>query len=118
MSTLLKCALTALLSLLAWEVHARDLGQYSHIDPQIKTWVEGLKNQEGVGCCATADGFPAEAEWDMEGNHYRVRIDGEWQDVPPQAVISEPNRLGHATVWYWYRDGKPQIRCFLPGSGS
>jgi hypothetical protein len=77
----------------------------------------------GDGCCDTADGHPAEYEWDIATNGYKVRIDGEWYAVPPNAVIEEPNRLGYATVWYWWSwslDGRKtnHIRCFLPGAGG
>jgi hypothetical protein len=99
-----------LLSVAAADTSARDYGQYRDTDP----------DKTGQGCCATADGYPAEFEWDTAGNHYRVRIEGEWYDVPPEALIEEPNKLGHATVWYWWDwslDGKKthHIRCFLPG---
>ena len=49
--------------------------------------------------------------------HYRVRVDGGWVDVPDEAVISEPNRMGRTMVWP-IRDGVGglYIRCFMPGS--
>jgi hypothetical protein len=31
--------------------------------------------------------------------HYRVRLDGEWVDVPDEAVITEPNRVGRTIAW-------------------
>jgi hypothetical protein len=99
---------------------ARDYGQYRDTDPALRRWIEGLKDKTGHGCCETADGHPAEYEWDMAGNRFRVRIEGEWYTVPAEAVIEGPNKLGYATVWYWTSwelDGKPNfhIRCFLPG---
>jgi len=102
---------------------ARDNGQYSNSDPTLRQWVQGLKDKSGHGCCETADGHPAEFEWDIAGNRYRVRIEGEWYDVPVEAVIEEPNKLGYATVWYWTTwelDGKAtyHIRCFLRGPGG
>ncbi len=108
---------------LATDAAARDNGQYTNVDPAIRKWIEGLKDKTGQGCCATADGHPAEYEWDIAGNHYKVRIEGQWFDVPAEAVIDEPNRLGYATVWYWWTfglDGQKtyHIRCFLPGPGG
>jgi hypothetical protein len=105
------------------DASARDYGQYGNTDPEIKEWVKGLTDKSGQGCCATADGFPAEYDWDTVDSHYRVRIEGEWYDVPAEAVVDGPNRLGHATVWYWWDwsvDGKKthHIRCFLPGPGG
>jgi hypothetical protein len=101
---------------------ARDYGQYSDIDPAIQNWVRGLKDKNGQSCCETADGHPAEYEWDVDTRGYRVLIEGQWYKVPPDAVIEEPNRLGFATVWYWWEwDGGQKIhhiRCFLPGAGG
>jgi hypothetical protein len=99
--------------------HARDNGQYAQVSSEIKKWVEGLTDEKGHGCCATADGFkPEEVEWDMAQNAYRVMIGGEWFNVPDGAVIKESNRIGYAIVWYYTDSGKLFIRCFLPGSGA
>jgi len=51
----------------------------------------------------------------------RVRIEGEWWDVPDEAVIKEPNRAGRTMVWpvYHWAVGAPlrlEIRCFMPGT--
>ena len=98
---------------------ARDNGQYSQVSPEIKRWVEGLTDDKGRGCCATADGFrPEEVEWDMTANAYRVMIDGQWFTVPDGAVIREVNKIGYAIVWYFVDNGAITIRCFLPGSGA
>jgi hypothetical protein len=96
--------------------HAKDDGRYAQ--SPLKDWVKGLKDKNGNGCCDTADGFPADVEWDTEREHYRVRIEGAWYVVPPTAVLTEPNRLGYPMVWYWLQDGVPQIRCFIPGAGG
>jgi hypothetical protein len=92
---------------------ARDDGRYAN-SPH-KDWVKGLKDKNGNGCCDDSDGYPADVEWDTDHNHYRVRIDGLWYVVPPDAVLTEPNRLGYPMVWYWRENGVPQIRCFIPG---
>lgn len=81
---------------------ARDYGQYRDIDPALCQWIEELKDKTGQGCCETADGHPAEYEWDTAGNRYKVRIEGEWYVVPAEAVVEGPNKLGFATVWYWW----------------
>lgn len=97
-------------------------GQYDHIDPEIRNWVKGLKDKKGNGCCDTADGYPAEYDWDMATGRYRVFIEGQWYVVPDDALLDEPNRLGYATVWWFHTwdNGKmtPKIRCFLPGAGG
>lgn len=115
--------MTAVIISIAADAPARDNGQYADVDPAIKEWVKRLTDKSGQGCCATADGFPADYDWNVADNHYRVRIDDEWYDVPPEAVVDGPNRLGHATVWYWWEwdvEGKKvnHIRCFLPGPGG
>jgi hypothetical protein len=106
--------------------HARDRGQYTQVSRDIKAWIERLTDRDGTSCCETADGVrPKEVEWDISGNHYRVKVDGKWLIVPDSAVIKGPNRLGHAVVWLYYNyeleadeSESTQIRCFLPGPGS
>jgi hypothetical protein len=96
----------------------RDLDHHDNVSPEIHAWVNGLKNQTGVSCCATADGWKPEAvEWDFDKHGYRVQIEGKWVDVADEAVIHGPNKLGHAEVWYYHVDGLPKVRCFLPGEG-
>src|SRR4051794_1507771 len=91
--------------------YARDNGPYAQVSSEIKRWVEGLTDQRGRGCCATADGFkPEEVEWDINQNAYRVI------NVPEGAVIKESNKIGYALVWYYTDSGNVFIRCFLPGS--
>ena len=56
-----------------------------------------------------------------EPREYRVKIEGEWVDVPDEALVEVPNRFGSAVVWYswsWTLERKKefQIRCFLPGT--
>jgi len=95
---------------------ARDLDQHDNVLPEIQAWVTGLKNGNGVSCCATADGWKPEAvQWDINKHGYVVQIEGHWVDVDPDAVIHGPNKLGHAEVWYYHVDGMPKVRCFLPG---
>jgi len=54
----------------------------------------------------------------MDGSHYRVKIYGEWLDVPDAAVVKTPNRLGHAVVWTDTSEDAIRARCFLPGPQS
>jgi hypothetical protein len=120
---LLMIALLARVALHTEGALARDYGQYGGVDPAIREWIQGLKDKAGQGCCDTADGHPAEYEWDIASNGYKVRIEGEWYVVPEEAIINGPNKLGYATVWYWWSwelDGRKvnHIRCFLPGPGG
>jgi len=50
--------------------------------------------------------------------HYRVRVGGEWVDVPREAVVDRPKRAYRTMVWPYYKDGYPKARCFMPGSMS
>lgn len=102
------------------EAAARDLdGRYAN--SPLKGWFESLHSGKGP-CCSDADGSAlSDADWEVKGGHYRVRIEGEWWDVPDEAVIKEPNRAGRTMVWpvYYRAFGGPlrlEIRCFMPGT--
>ncbi|QWG25547.1 hypothetical protein KMZ93_12050 [Bradyrhizobium sediminis] len=106
-----------LLSVLASDVGtARDRGQFANANPELKAWFESLKSGKGP-CCSDADGTAiSDADWESRGGHYRVRIEGEWVDVPEEAVITEPNRVGRTMVWPIRGYLGLTIRCFMPGS--
>lgn len=112
----LACALL-LIALAAPSMHARDLdGRYAAQNPELHQWFEGLRSGKGL-CCSDADGNAvSDVDWETSGGHYRVRIDGEWVDVPDEAVITEPNRIGRAMVWPIRGYLGVSIRCFMPGS--
>lgn len=94
--------------------NARDDGRYA--GSPLKPWFDQLRSGKGP-CCSDADGSVlSDADWDTHGGHYRVRLDGEWIDVPEDAVVAGPNRAGRTMVWLMYQDGHPAVRCFIPGS--
>jgi hypothetical protein len=96
--------------------HARDRGQYANANPELKAWFEGLKSGKGP-CCSDADGTAvSDVDWQSGNGHYRVRLDGEWVDVPDEAVITEPNRVCRTMVWPIRGYLGLTIRCFMPGS--
>lgn len=105
--------------LFASPVKARDDGRYAN--SPLHAWFDQLASGRGL-CCSFADGLSiADVDWDTggAGGHYRVRLNGEWIDVPDAAVVTEPNRDGRAFVWpYIDAEGNTQIRCFLPGAGA
>jgi hypothetical protein len=109
---------TVLACMLALPALARDSGQYAQVDPAIREWFNGLRSQNSVPCCSMADGETIlDSDWEIVGDHYRVRIDGKWIDVPREAVITVPNRIGVPVVWpVRYQQGI-YIRCFMPGAG-
>jgi hypothetical protein len=80
-------------------------------------WFDQLASGKGL-CCAKYDGETvADADWDVKGGRYRVRIDSRWIDVPDDALITEPNRDGRTIVWPIRRNGEVvDIRCFMPGA--
>lgn len=93
------------------------------VGSKMHDWFMKLHNGNGSPCCADADGnVVMDADWDTKDGHYRVRLDGNWVDVPDEAVIKEPNLYGPTMVWplhsYGYLSPSSfSIRCFLPGSG-
>jgi hypothetical protein len=104
-----------MLSLAAYPGHARDSdGRYA--GSPLKEWFDGLKSGKGP-CCSDADGTAvSDVDWESGNGHYRVRIEGDWVDVPDEAVITEPNRIGRTMVWPIRGYGGLTIRCFMPGS--
>jgi hypothetical protein len=99
---------------------ARDVdGRYA--DSPLKSWFENLHSSKGP-CCSDADGTAlSDVDWKANDDHYLVRIEGQWWDVPDEAVIREPSRAGRTMVWpVYYRERntllRVDIRCFIPGS--
>ena len=86
------------------------------VNSPLKDWFNGLASEKGP-CCSDADGMTVEdPDWETKKGHYRVRLNGEWVDVPDEAVINAPNRAGRTIVWPLYNNGKlNQIRCFIVG---
>lgn len=110
-SVLLLVALAAPVS------NARDPdGRYAAQNPELHKWFETLRSAKGP-CCSDADGTAvADVDWETSNGHYRVRLDGEWIEVPDEAVITEPNRIGRTMVWPIRGYLGISIRCFMPGS--
>ncbi len=123
----LKLLASVLLAAASFQLgHARDRGQFASSSPEIKAWFEQLRSGKGP-CCSDADGTAiSDADWESKNGHYRVRVPRNgyenqpqgmiWVDVPEEAVISEPNRVGRTMVWPIYGYMGVSIRCFMPGS--
>ncbi|MGY4260593.1 hypothetical protein ACVI1L_007661 [Bradyrhizobium sp. USDA 4516] len=89
-------------------------GRYAN--SPLKEWFDGLRSGKGP-CCSDADGTAvSDVDWESKDGHYRVRLDGAWIDVPDEAVVTEPNRVGRAMVWPIPSYMGVTIRCFMPGS--
>lgn len=96
--------------------YARDNGQWTQVNPDLRGWFDSLRNQRGVQCCSFADGLSIDdPDWDMKDRSYRVRIKGEWIVVPPENLVVSPNKIGRAVVWPYEEGGRTLIRCFIPG---
>ncbi|WP_456739090.1 hypothetical protein [Bradyrhizobium sp. USDA 4471] len=109
-----RLGLAILASLLIGTVQARDDGRYSQ--SPLKSWFDSLKSGKGP-CCSVTDGLAiADPDWESKDGHFRVRIENEWIVVPDDAVLTEPNRAGRATVWPIKGPSGTTIRCFMPGS--
>ena len=84
--------------------------------PELNAWFDSLKSSKGL-CCSFTDGSAvSDVDWESKGGHYRVRLENNWIDVPDDALITEPNRVGRTMVWPQPVDGQIFIRCFMPGS--
>jgi hypothetical protein len=106
----------ALLALTLHSVAARDVGQYAGTSPELKSWFDSLRSGKGP-CCSDADGSAvSDVDWESSSGHYRVRLGGVWFDVPDEAVLTGPNRVGRTMVWPLVGTGGTTIRCFMPGS--
>lgn len=92
---------------------------HDHSRPGLDSWYQGLKSPAGAACCdgPSVDAVHlADVDWESNAGRYRVRIDGQWVDVPPGAVLDVPNRDGRTLVWPGWSDGKRSVRCFMPGA--
>lgn len=86
--------------------------------PDLDDWYHGLHSDAGNWCCEGKEAIHlADIDWESKDGHYRVRVDGQWWDVPEGAVISKPNRDGRPLVWMnGGYGGFTGPRCFMPGS--
>jgi hypothetical protein len=104
-----------MLPLAADRGEARDPdGRYAN--SPLKQWFDSLKSGRGP-CCSDADGSAvSDVDWESKDGRYRDRIEGEWHEVPEDAVVTEPNRVGRTMVWPIKGYLGMSIRCFMPGS--
>ncbi len=90
---------------------------HDHTRPSLDPWFKSLKSRAGAHCCDGSDYTRLEdVDWESRDGRYRVRIDGQWVDVPEDALVDGPNKAGVTMVWPWFKDGRPAGRCFKPGS--
>ena len=116
------CLVSATIVLPAAAEWSAQLAQeWGDIPSDQKAWFCGVKSPQGVPCCSAADGHKTGYEQravsdPKKESGYWVQIKGEWQAVPPEAVVrNTPNPTGSAIVWY-VQQGRPDqyyIRCFI-----
>ena len=88
---------------------------HDHSRPELASWFTSLQSKGGSRHVATAQKrcVLMMSIWDSNHGHYRVRLQGEWVDVPDSAVVGGPNRCGPTMVWPYYVNGAMrQVRCF------
>ncbi len=96
-------------------VYARDTDGLSlRLTQQQRDWVKGLRNSNGLLCCDDADGI--DPAWEMDRNDYYVHWQGNKLKVESWALLPGPNKMGVARAWIGWMDGKPYVRCFIPGA--
>lgn len=79
----------------------------------LREWFDSLKNQRGEVCCFNFDGQSVDdLGWKIERGKYHVWYNGAWNEIPDEAVVTVPNRLGRAHIWM---RGDGSVRCFIPG---
>lgn len=111
--------------------HAHD-----HEHPELNQWFMDLKSGKGLCCDGDEALHLTDVQWETAGEaghqHYRVKIpvdaaayerarhgeevDTMWADVPDDAVVDEPNKVGQAMVWPIYGYLGASVRCFMPGA--
>jgi len=82
-------------------------------------WFKSLLQPDGTSCCDVSDCAKSEAEW--RENHWWAKVHGEWRQVPPDRILSEPYSIdGGAYVCRAdpvtddSKKLKPMIYCFVP----
>jgi hypothetical protein len=109
--------LLLVLVLLGAPALARDNGQYEGASPDVRAWFRSQKSPKtGMLCCGEADGIYAEEDI-REGQYWTRWGAHDWQPVPQDVVIHNPNRHGAPVVWWYVDKGETRIRCYAPGGG-
>ena len=97
---------------------ARDLGQYEHVSPTIRSWFKSLRNpHNGVWCCDESDCKRTEQR--IAGDHYEALApDGQWLPIPADKIVhTDGNPTGEPVLCAMKIDGTWRIYCFVPGGG-
>lgn len=90
---------------------------HDHNRPELNGWMKGLHSKNNTWCCDGNDTDPID-DWDTKGGHYRVKFQGQWYDVPDDAIVEGPNKSGTPLLWMQKGWGEVRPRCFMPGTLS
>jgi hypothetical protein len=84
--TLMGCALGSVRS------HAKDLGQWSNADPEIRKWYEDLRQPDmpAASCCGAADAYWADS--------FETSPDGEYVAIITDPRDDEPLKRQHIDI--------------------
>jgi len=113
--------------------HATAAKEWKYNTPETHAWFENLRNPDwpyspdadqglkGISCCkeADADVLRDHGDWriDEDGKSYDVLLRGNWEKIPPYAVLNNPeggNPTGGAVVFYnHYLNFPPTVYCFV-----
>ena len=84
----------------------------------LEGWLSGLASANGpcgdVSVARKVEDHEWTYEFDAQGGHYRVRIDGHWLDVSEGAIVTDHNRFGPPVAWL----SANQVKCFMPATDS
>ena len=87
----------------------QDYGRTIHLSGTLLTLIVPFTGDAGMF-------WVADPDWESRDGHYRVRLYGEWIDVPHDALITESDRAGQTMVWPMLFNGEISVRCFMPGN--
>jgi len=75
------------------------------------------RSKKGTLCCDGSDyTYVAPSSWERTDAGFRVFTQGQWVDVPADAlVVNMQNPDGEAKVWLYSDGGKLFARCFMRG---
>ncbi len=128
---ILLCVLTLAFLFSLRQVHARDLGQWEDLDPELRSWYQALRQPDNpqVSCCGESDAYWCDEIW-AEGEHNYCKITDTRDDVPLRrphrdvgTVFQIPphkyqgrygNPTGHSIIFLSYAG---DVYCFVMQGG-
>jgi hypothetical protein len=105
--------------------HAKNSGQWSLVDPEVRNWYESLKQPDNpaVSCCGEADSYFCDEH--AEGDQVYCIINDDRNDeilkrehvdngtrinIPPNKINHDPNMAGHGVV---FLSRNQWVYCFI-----